>query len=45
MEKIEKNIYYVYRHIRLDKKTPFYIGKGSGNRAFQKKVEISIGKV
>lgn len=29
--------YYIYRHIRIDKNTPFYIGKGSGDRAFQKK--------
>lgn len=28
--------YYVYRHIRLDNNTPFYVGKGSGNRAFTK---------
>lgn len=30
-------VFYIYRHIRLDKNTPFYIGKGSGERAYQKK--------
>jgi hypothetical protein len=30
------NIFYIYRHIRLDKNIPFHIGKGSGNRAFSK---------
>ncbi len=29
-------MFYVYRHIRLDKKTPFYVGKGTGYRAFRK---------
>jgi hypothetical protein len=24
--------FYVYRHIRLDNNTPFYVGKGQGNR-------------
>lgn len=28
--------YYVYRHIRLDFNTPFYIGKGSTERAWSK---------
>lgn len=26
--------FYVYRHIRLDSNTPFYVGKGMGSRAF-----------
>lgn len=34
---LKKNKYYIYRHIRIDKNTPFYVGKGSGDRAFQKK--------
>lgn len=28
------DIYYVYRHIRLDTHKPFYVGKGHGNRAY-----------
>jgi hypothetical protein len=27
-------MFYVYRHIRLDTNTPFYVGKGSKNRAW-----------
>jgi group I intron endonuclease len=32
-----QDIYYIYRHIRLDTNTPFYVGKGCKDRAFQKK--------
>lgn len=32
-----KNDYYVYKHIRLDNDTCFYIGKGRGKRAYTKK--------
>ena len=31
-----KNKFYIYRHIRLDINTPFYIGKGFGRQAFVK---------
>lgn len=31
------NIYYVYRWIRLDTNTPFYVGKGKGKRFEQTK--------
>jgi NUMOD3 motif len=34
---MEDNNYYVYRHIRLDSNTPFYVGKGKGNRAFKQR--------
>ena len=30
-------MFYVYRHLRLDNNTPFYIGKGCNERAFRKK--------
>jgi len=30
------NKFYVYRHIRLDTNTPFYVGKGHTRRAFKK---------
>lgn len=29
--------FYVYRHIRLDTGKPFYVGKGTGDRAFSKR--------
>lgn len=31
---IQTNIYFVYKHIRLDTNETFYIGKGKGGRAF-----------
>lgn len=30
------NIFYVYEHWRLDKEECFYVGKGTGNRAYRK---------
>ena len=33
---MEDNIYYVYRHIRLDKNQVFYIGLGRNKRAWDK---------
>lgn len=32
---IEDRSYYIYEHIRLDNFTPFYIGKGKGDRAYK----------
>lgn len=36
MIKTDEKVYYVYRWIRLDSNTPFYVGKGSGHRASSK---------
>ena len=34
MENNEKRDFYVYKHIRLDNNTCFYVGKGTGDRAY-----------
>jgi hypothetical protein len=34
---MKNNKYYIYLHIKLDTGEPFYIGKGSGRRAYQKR--------